>query len=176
MNTSYDQRPKEQADVTTNKILFGSKEGQSRFSDENLSASGSEIHSIEDYTFMLPDGLNIIANYDEIEKITSANIKKQAIQFLDEFLTILYRIKKETNFSGSLPKLWIKSSDDGSILIEWILKDFRIGFTFEEDEKESSWYIVSNEKFGNINISGTFINANLYNLLEQIVSTVMVNI
>ena len=33
--------------------------------------------------------------------------------------------------------------DDGSLLAEWMLRDRRIGFSFETDEALSSWFIAS---------------------------------
>jgi hypothetical protein len=34
--------------------------------------------------------------------------------------------------------------DDESLLVEWMLRDRRIGFSFEKDESRSSWFIASN--------------------------------
>ena len=33
--------------------------------------------------------------------------------------------------------------EDGSILLEWLFKDWRIGISIEKNRAESSWYIVA---------------------------------
>jgi len=44
--------------------------------------------------------------------------------------------------------------DDGSILVEWISSDFRIGFSIESILSDSSWYVISNSTLGDICESG----------------------
>ena len=53
-----------------------------------------------------------------------------------------------------LPQLHAFSVQDGSILIEWIFDDFRVGFSIEPIPSESSWYLVSNAKLGDISVAG----------------------
>ena len=55
---------------------------------------------------------------------------------------------------GHLPHLHAFDVQDGSILIEWIFDDFRLGFSIEPVPTESSWYLVSNAKLGYIGRSG----------------------
>ena len=55
---------------------------------------------------------------------------------------------------GHLPHLHAFDVQDGSILIEWIFDDFRLGFSIEPVPTESSWYLVSNAKLGYIGTSG----------------------
>jgi len=45
---------------------------------------------------------------------------------------------------GHLPPLRAFNVDDGSVLIEWIFGDFRIGFGIEPNSEDSGWYLVSN--------------------------------
>lgn len=53
-----------------------------------------------------------------------------------------------------LPQLEAFNVDDGSLLIEWLFEDFRIGFSLEINISESNWYLVTNQKLGEINASG----------------------
>lgn len=53
-----------------------------------------------------------------------------------------------------LPQLHAFSVQDGSLLIEWIFDDFRVGFSLEPIPSESSWYLVSNAKLGDISVAG----------------------
>ena len=55
---------------------------------------------------------------------------------------------------GHLPQLHAFAVQDGSILIEWIFDDFRVGFSIEPILSESSWYLVSNAKLRDINVAG----------------------
>ena len=55
---------------------------------------------------------------------------------------------------GHLPNLLAFDVEDGSILIEWIFDDFRVGFGIEPTPSESSWYLVSNAGLGDINLAG----------------------
>ena len=55
---------------------------------------------------------------------------------------------------GHLPHLHAFDVQDGSVLIEWIFDDFRVGFSIEPVPTESSWYLVSNAKLGYIGTSG----------------------
>ncbi len=53
-----------------------------------------------------------------------------------------------------LPQVRAFNVDDGSVLLEWIFTDFRIGFNIEPNPEESSWYLVSNKKLGEVGASG----------------------
>lgn len=39
----------------------------------------------------------------------------------------------------------IVKGEDGSILIEWISKEYRFGITLEKNKKESSWFFVAKD-------------------------------
>lgn len=78
----------------------------------------------------------------------------------DEARNILLMIEKTILIAQSngvdlahLPQLHAFDVQDGSILIEWIFSDFRIGFSIEPIPTESSWYLVSNAKLGGISVS-----------------------
>ena len=63
-----------------------------------------------------------------------------------------------------VPILQLFHVDDGSILIEWIFSDFRIGFSIEPNFEESSWYLVSKKNMGGINASGNLENMDIKSL------------
>ena len=54
---------------------------------------------------------------------------------------------------GHLPQLYAFDVQGGSILIEWIFDDFRVGFSIEPILSESSWYLVSTAKLGDISVA-----------------------
>ena len=48
--------------------------------------------------------------------------------------------------------------DDGSILVEWIFDQYRIGVSIENDLDESCWYFVSKPEVGGVMTSGLLLN------------------
>jgi hypothetical protein len=71
----------------------------------------------------------------------------ESIRVFREFFHKNFDSEKEKN-------LIVTITEDDTILIEWIFKDFRFGFCMEEDPDESSFYFVSNKKFGELMVSG----------------------
>jgi len=73
----------------------------------------------------------------------------------------------------SLPTIRAFNVDDGSILLEWIFNDFRVGFSIEQIESESSWHLVSNEKYGETNASGFISKNNFDNILLWLIDFII---
>lgn len=78
---------------------------------------------------------------------------------------------------GHLPCLHAFDVEDGSLLIEWIFDDFRIGFGIEPIPSESSWYLVSNARLGNFNLAGDIPKSELetQDLILHLVNYVISN-
>lgn len=74
-----------------------------------------------------------------------------------------------------LPPLRFHRLEDSTALIEWIFKDFRVGFTMEQDERESGWYLVSNRNLREASESGLLNMEEIDILLSRLVSFVMSN-
>ena len=76
---------------------------------------------------------------------------------------------------GHLPQFHAFAVQDGSILIEWIFDDFRVGFSIEPIPTESSWYLVSNAKLGDIGESGNISQdeVEIQNLISEFLSFVI---
>ena len=55
---------------------------------------------------------------------------------------------------GNFPPIDASLVEDGSILLEWIFDNFRIGFNIEEEPTRSSWYVVSNNELNGTSASG----------------------
>jgi len=83
---------------------------------------------------------------------------------------------KQFNFDiGYLPPLKAFNLEDGSVLIEWIYPDFRVGFSIEENKKESGWYLVSNKKLGEISASGFLESIDINRLVLWLLNFVISN-
>ena len=85
-------------------------------------------------------------------------VKDQSVA--DEARNILLIIEKTILIAQSkgvdlahLPQLHAFDVQDSSILIEWIFDDFRVGFSIEPIPSESSWYLVSTAKLGDISVT-----------------------
>jgi len=105
--------------------------------------------------FPVPDDDSLIKHAWEITyKTINQQVVKEARRFLSIFQDMAAIFPQLGLDLYSLPHLFGFNVDDGSFLIEWIFSDFRIGFNFEQNLNDSSWYLVSNQKYGDINASG----------------------
>jgi len=76
---------------------------------------------------------------------------------------------------GYLPPLDAFVVDDGSILIEWIYSNFRLGFNIETNPRDSGWYLVSNRQLGDIGASGHTIGLDINKLFLWLFNFVLSN-
>lgn len=74
-----------------------------------------------------------------------------------------------------LPPLHAFNADDESLLIEWIFRDFRVGFTLEPEREESGWYLVSNKNLGEISASGYISSIDAKRLVLWLFNFVLTN-
>jgi hypothetical protein len=85
----------------------------------------------------------------EINKETSNDKFKRDYKFFKDFF--------EKNFNRDIENekliVFFDGPDDECMIIEWIFKDFRYGFIMDKNIEESSFYFVSNRKYGEISAS-----------------------
>jgi len=91
-------------------------------------------------------------------------VKMQALKVVGNISEVISLFDNLGVDVEGLPPLRGYNPKDGSILLEWDSPDFRIGFSLEPDEKESSWYLVSPKNLGGISASG-FISPGKFSLL-----------
>ncbi len=89
-----------------------------------------------------------------LSKISNQSISDQTKSLLKAIDDIIGITKETTGGYGRIPLLHASLDEDGSVLIEWIIGDFRIGFNIEPDEENSGWHMVSNKKMGESTSSG----------------------
>ena len=75
-----------------------------------------------------------------------------------------------------VPTLYAFVTENGGLLFEWMLSDFRIGFTIETNERESCWYVVTTEKMGSIRASGYTHGVNLDGMIAWLFHFLIFNI
>jgi hypothetical protein len=65
----------------------------------------------------------------------------------------------------ALPPLRASLPEDGSVSLEWISPDFRLGFNIEPNPDDSSWYIVTSKRLGEIGAYGFLSGLNSRGLI-----------
>lgn len=99
------------------------------------------------------------------------NIDNRALVVQAEIiLAIIQREVIKANTSIELPPIAAFSGEDGSLLLEWIFPDFRIGFNLEVDDKDRGWYLASKPTAGGIIASGFLDGVNLPSLITWLIS------
>lgn len=117
--------------------------------------------------------LSLLENIsDTINQTADRKVAAQARNLLNVFQEIFVESSVDLTH---LPPLHSTIVNDGSILIEWIFKDFRIGFSIEPNPDESGWYLVSNKNQGGISASGYISSAHLKKMLLWLTSFVLID-
>ena len=139
----------------------------------NPSTSGSKFEPSE-YIVTLPNDFNILRNAEIYNNGTkNANVIESVETFLSVFQRVLENNRNLIDYSTYLPPLQFAWLEDDSLLIEWIFKDFRIGFSFEPNPNESGWYLVSNNKLEESSKSGELRFEELELLLGNLLTFVL---
>ncbi|MCH7731098.1 MAG: hypothetical protein IIA61_01910 [Candidatus Marinimicrobia bacterium] len=102
---------------------------------------------------------------DLIGKLDNQGMAIEANKLLssiDETILVFQSFQANLPF---FPDLEAHTVDDGSILLEWIFQDYRIGFSIETDQKGSSWYLITNKSLGEISASGFLLDNDLDKLI-----------
>ena len=106
----------------------------------------------------------------QIKNQKIANEARRVLELIQETIATFQHLRFDL---GYLPELQAFKVDDGSILIEWIFDDFRIGFSIEPDVQESSWYLVSSKNLGEISASGYISGTDIKNLILWLINFVI---
>lgn len=110
-----------------------------------------------------------------INQTTHYEIATEARKLLSVFQEIFSMFRDFDIDLGHLPPLHAFNTDDESLLIEWIFRDFRVGFTLEVKQEESGWYLVSNKNLGEISASGYISNIDVKKLVLWLFNFVLTN-
>lgn len=120
------------------------------------------ISGVEEYSIIAP----------ALKAIREAKDKQLAEKARQLLLKLLELVGRFRMLSAPLRAF---NADDGSILIEWIFHNFRIGFTIEPKQEESGWYLVSNKELGEIHAYGYLSGMDNRKLLAWLFGFVMTN-
>lgn len=132
------------------------------WSERDLSFSSSDMTSdIEGQadTFRLRGESNPVKQARNIiPQIDNADVSKQVERLLSFIDKIVKIAEQEEVDLSHIPSLHAYIEEDGSVLLEWVFPDFRIGFNIESNPDNSGWHLVSNKKLGDITASGQLAN------------------
>ena len=103
------------------------------------------------YSFFLPDTSLTKSALNTIQNAQNPQVAKEAENL---FLTIHRMMELLRKKGFNLPSLHAFEIDDGSVLIELSFNNLKVGFNIEPKQKDSGWYMVSNEELGEITASG----------------------
>lgn len=130
------------------------------------------------YNFKLPSNIDIFTNIN-IKDIDFKNpkVKENLELFIDIFRKAMENYCSNHNILNQLNKLIISQDEDGAASIGWNYNNFRISFSFEINEEESSYVIVTDDKTtGEYSSRSGFLNKEKYNsVLIQIIKFVLEN-
>lgn len=156
-----------------NKQNITSSQGMNRnvyYAQESLATT----HFVSDNGYYNPvsQSMNVFGNIvGEIVKIQNLFIRSQIINFVGEFTRILKALENSSNYFP--PFIMIEEED--SVFLEWVFKDFRVGFTFCENEDESMWFIISNRNLRELSFSGDLKMSDYYSIIVMAVRFAMEN-
>ncbi len=124
-------------------------------SEEALTTKNDEKDSYFFYTFTLPQNLDIFSNVEKnLDVIKTEDVKHYVLNIIKYFEQILKELDRNYRLLNLLPPFIISQEDDGSIFLEWVFKDFRIGFNIDVDTTKSSWFLITNSNLEELSVSG----------------------
>ena len=155
-------------------IPTGTSKPKERRSYEPPGTTGSLGSVSPDFFSLEPQDYSVVKPVlDIIRTTTDASVAAQALKLLSTFHELLLILHQNGFPVRYLPPLHAVNISDGSILIEWIFADFRIGFTIESNSRQSGWYFVSNGGLGQSSNSGLIANTDIKGLLLRLVGIVL---
>jgi hypothetical protein len=93
-----------------------------------------------------------------IPQIENPCVAKQLDNLLSFVNKIVSTLMKSEEDLKLIPPIHPHVEEDGSVLLQWIFPDFRVGFNIEPNPNDSGWHLVANKRLGDITASGQLTN------------------
>lgn len=131
----------------------------------------------QSYTISIPSCMNVLSlAFKNLHFLSNEPVKKQTAKLLITFQTILDLVYKNNNLANRLPALNLIEREDKSALVEWNFENYRIGFALEEDEKESNYFVVSQDRYLHQFVAETYLLGDNYDsIVSSLISYVIRN-
>jgi len=122
---------------------------------------------------ILPSNLNVFRDIDfNVLDKAKGSVKESFNKICDLIIENLIIESNKRGIYNILPSIIIELSENGSMLVEWNSKSFRIGFGIDENDNESSWHCITNKYEIH---SGLLKTYNLSSLIKEMVLIVLNN-
>jgi hypothetical protein len=109
----------------------------------------------------------------EIKDAEARNQAKRLLSTIQKTFTALEQAGAELSHLPTLRATLLEGAT--SVLIEWLLPDFRVGFSIEPKANDSSWYLVSSKRLEEISGSGQLLSANFEDIVLQLINFTVTN-
>jgi len=92
-------------------------------------------------------------------------------------LTILSTIENQLQdyAFATLPPIRVAELENGGVILEWVVDNFRLGFGIEINLEKSGYFLVSNELAGEIRSSGYLKGLRLESVIQSLLALVLNN-
>ncbi|MBM3932798.1 MAG: hypothetical protein FJ319_00580 [SAR202 cluster bacterium] len=146
-------------------------------SDSVVSIGSTEAYLPSDQTFggyiqpTMPLGTDnpLRSAWRLVNSLENGAVADQARQILTSLHNILTHSAGD---KSNLPEMEAALLDDGSLLLEWALPEFRVGIGIEKDSRNSGWFVVSTSRVGGIKASD-LLTADFRGILSSLITTVI---
>lgn len=108
---------------------------------------------------------------DKIRSIPDKELAGTALRILSMINDQLMKLGNISHY----PEFHSFLLEDGSIGIEWIFPNLRLGFGVDQNPEESSWFLVTSEVGGNISACGKLFCEKVHPPIEWLIGFVATN-
>jgi len=109
-----------------------------------------------------------------ISKVENQCVAEQAVRLLSIIGWMIKLVRQKRRDISDIPPLHAYVEEDGSVLMEWLFPDLRVGFNIEPNSEDSGWHVVSNKKAREFTASGQLTNPR--ELIAHLLASIMANI
>ena len=110
-----------------------------------------------------------------LSEVSDPSITEQVRDLVNVFIEMLVQLKVSGYEMRNLPPLKGAILEDGAFLAEWLSHNYRVGFVFETDPKDSMWYLVEKGETLDQNKSGSLGNEDKQAILRSLIAYVASN-
>lgn len=139
--------------------------------------TSNSLVNVEPYAVPLPFNINIFSNLKvNLSELENSVVAEQVKQVLVKLYHALKRENEQKIIDNYLSRLNLVQQENKAALLEWNFQDFRVGFALEPDKRQSSYFIVSQDKTSeSFTMDAQMLNPELSHSVDRIVDYVLGN-
>jgi len=102
--------------------------------------------SVPHERFRIQSDLRVILSaLSKAKQLRSESVQLQALELLYLIQDTLNKSFGFTCYSRRFPGILLNEQEDSSALVEWNFDELRVGFSLEEEQKDSSFYVIGED-------------------------------